>query len=156
MSRPGRSRAPQCHFVASMVIVLMKKKPDMKYIPAAFSLWWMFGTGAMTFRSPFITVGNGWLSAWAALLLSVQMCADQHGFELPTSVMKPEMADASFKWYPMPENEVPPPLGKSVVDEEDSALLVLSRKLTGKPDPSICTRRNLIDLLVVPCSFCIR
>ena len=26
-------------FVASVVIVLMKKKPDMKYIPAAFTLW---------------------------------------------------------------------------------------------------------------------
>ena len=71
---------------------------------------WMFGTGSMTFRAPFITVGNGWLSAWAALLLSVQMCADQYGFELPASVLKPVTAEESFRWFPRPENGRSTPL----------------------------------------------
>eukprot|EP00581_Thalassiosira_minuscula_P007727 CAMPEP_0183710174 /NCGR_PEP_ID=MMETSP0737-20130205/5987_1 /TAXON_ID=385413 /ORGANISM="Thalassiosira miniscula, Strain CCMP1093" /LENGTH=277 /DNA_ID=CAMNT_0025938397 /DNA_START=107 /DNA_END=940 /DNA_ORIENTATION=+ len=33
-------------------------------------VWWVVGTGVITFRAPFVEVGNGYFSAWAGLIFT--------------------------------------------------------------------------------------
>lgn len=37
-------------------------------------LWWIFGTGFITFKGPFIFTSNGWFGAWGGLMFSCQWC----------------------------------------------------------------------------------
>eukprot|EP00985_Skeletonema_marinoi_P023955 scaffold16270_cov80-Skeletonema_marinoi.AAC.2 len=37
-------------------------------------LWWIFGTGFITFKGPFIFTSNGWFGAWGGLISSCQWC----------------------------------------------------------------------------------
>mmetsp|Transcript_26815 Transcript_26815/g.42051 ORF Transcript_26815/g.42051 Transcript_26815/m.42051 type:complete len:287 (+) Transcript_26815:255-1115(+) len=37
-------------------------------------LWWIFGTGFITFKAPFIVTSNGWFGAWGGLISSCQWC----------------------------------------------------------------------------------
>ncbi|KAL9187991.1 hypothetical protein ACHAXT_006369 [Thalassiosira profunda] len=35
-------------------------------------LWWIIGTGVITFKAPFVITSNGWFAAWAGLLATVK------------------------------------------------------------------------------------
>jgi len=35
-------------------------------------IWWIFGTGIITFHAPFIMTSNGWFGAWGGLLATVK------------------------------------------------------------------------------------
>lgn len=37
-------------------------------------LWWIVGTGIITFHGPFIVTSNGWFGAWGGLLATVKWC----------------------------------------------------------------------------------
>lgn len=37
-------------------------------------LWWIVGTGIITFHAPFIITSNGWFAAWGGLLATVKWC----------------------------------------------------------------------------------
>lgn len=35
-------------------------------------LWWIFGTGIITFHAPFVVTSNGWFGAWGGLIATVK------------------------------------------------------------------------------------
>jgi len=37
-------------------------------------LWWIIGTGIITFKGPFTVTSNGWFGAWGGLISSCQWC----------------------------------------------------------------------------------
>ncbi|KAL7493271.1 hypothetical protein ACHAWT_003887 [Skeletonema menzelii] len=37
-------------------------------------IWWIFGTGFITLKGPFIYTSNGWFGAWGGLISSCQWC----------------------------------------------------------------------------------
>lgn len=41
-----------------------------KPVSLALFVWWAIGTGVITFRGPFVIVGNGYFSAWAGLIFT--------------------------------------------------------------------------------------
>jgi len=45
-----------------------------------FLIWWLFGTGFITFKAPFITTSNGWFGAWAGLLFSMKWAVGVSSF----------------------------------------------------------------------------
>lgn len=118
-----------CSGVSSLicaVVISAKEKVPVDKISVFLALWWTCGTGAMTFRAPFQFVGNGWFSAWFALLISCKLLASQFGFE--PEMLKPAGVEDSFRWFPRPDQpetptgkNVPPALQPSQTVEEGQA-----------------------------------
>jgi len=37
-------------------------------------IWWIFGTGIITFHAPFVVTSNGWFGAWGGLIATIKWC----------------------------------------------------------------------------------
>jgi hypothetical protein len=59
-----------------LVLRLVKREALLEKFNPIISLflflWWIVGASVGTFRSPFVFVGNGYFSAWAAFLFSTK------------------------------------------------------------------------------------
>lgn len=59
--------------------VLIEKRNDgggghsiQKVVSVFLLLWWIMGTGIITFKGPFVATSNGWFGAWGSLLATVK------------------------------------------------------------------------------------
>jgi hypothetical protein len=68
-----------CVFL-SLIMVLGagdKVSSYMQLVSWFLLVWWIFGTGVMTFKGPFVGTGNGYFGAWLALLAAFMFCQAQ-------------------------------------------------------------------------------
>jgi cytochrome bd-type quinol oxidase subunit 2 len=49
----------------------------MHYVSWFLLIWWAFGAGFMTFKSPFVATSNGYFGAWLALYAAFMLCQNQ-------------------------------------------------------------------------------
>lgn len=59
--------------------VIVEKRDDgsgghtvQKICSVFMLLWWIFGTGIITFHAPFVVTSNGWFGAWGGLISTVK------------------------------------------------------------------------------------
>ncbi|KAL7546860.1 hypothetical protein ACHAWF_010191 [Thalassiosira exigua] len=59
--------------------VVIEQKEDgtgghtvQKLCSVFLTVWWILGTGIITFKSPFIVTSNGWFAAWGGLLATIK------------------------------------------------------------------------------------
>lgn len=59
--------------------VIIEKRDDgsgghtvQKMCSVFLLLWWIFGTGIITFHAPFVVTSNGWFGAWGGLIATVK------------------------------------------------------------------------------------
>eukprot|EP00756_Hemistasia_phaeocysticola_P018616 Hpha_TRINITY_DN15607_c0_g4::TRINITY_DN15607_c0_g4_i1::g.99511::m.99511 len=67
--------------VFTLIILIMAKfapgkLPFQNFIAIFLLLWWIGGTGCMTFEHPYKTTGNGYFGAWLALIAAWLNCVD--------------------------------------------------------------------------------